>query len=456
MISRLRRLSFQTKLLASFFVVVVLATVAGYLSISRSVNRAFSDFSVRSFTLQDEVVVQLVVATYNRTGSVDALVEFLNRGPRDIPILLVNPERKVVFAPDDEFAGRTLDERQLEGGQSIRLPSGEVWTVVPYRAMAGRIELERRFIRATGRAFWLAGFAAAAAALALALVLVRQMTSPLRQLETATRRIAAGRFDDRVDVRSADEIGHLAASFNDMARSLERSEEAKRRMIADISHELRTPLAAVRSALEGLRDGLVEPTETTFAGLHDRVLLFGRLVGDLHQLALADAGQLSIERSPSRIDALLEGIIEAIEPQIEDAGLAMAWSVAPDLPVLWVDAHRIEQVLLNVLANAIRHTPAGGRLEVSAALENDREVWIRVCDSGPGIPADAIERVFDRFYRADPAREAGGAGLGLAIARALVEAHGGRIWAENRSSGGACFTIALPALDGERRGPPLA
>jgi signal transduction histidine kinase len=440
----LRRLSFQTKLLASFFIVILLATAAGYLFINQSVNRAFSDFTVRSFTLQDQVLVSLIVQYYNRTGTLDGLVDFLERGPREIPILLVDPDRKVVFAPEEQFVGRRLGESQLEGGQPILLASGEIWTVVPYRSLVGRNVLEQGFLRATRAALWLAAFAAGAAALILALFLVRQTTNPLRQLEAATQRIAKGDFDEKVEIRSSDEIGRLAEAFNEMARSLKLSEEAKRRMIADISHELRTPLAAVRSALEGLRDGLFEPSSATFASLHDRVLLLTRLVGDLHQLALADAGQLSIERQATRLDAIVNGIVETVGFQIEDSGLTLETAIDPAIPALLIDANRIEQVLLNLLANAIRHTPEGGRIELRADRTSESEVTLSVCDTGSGLAPEDVERVFERFYCADPAREGVGAGLGLAIAKALVEAHGGRVWAENRPLGGACFKIVLP------------
>jgi signal transduction histidine kinase len=442
-------MSLPTKLLISFAIVILLATVAGYLFINRSVNRAFSDFTVRSFTWQDQIIVQVIVAYYARTGSLEGLVELLNREPRGTPILLVDADRRVVYAPEARFVGRRLDENQLLEGQSITLPSGELWTVVPYRSVAGRDALEGGFLQATRRAMWWAGSVAGLAGLFLALLLLRQTTSPLRQLETATRRIATGHLGERVDVHSADEIGRLATSFNEMAESLQAGEQAQRRMIADISHELRTPLTAVRSALEGLRDGLVDPSQETFAALHDRILLFTRLVNDLHQLALADAGQLSIQRRSTQLEPIIDGIIETIGVQVEDAGLMLEESISQDLPTVYVDPHRIEQVLLNLLSNALRHTPPGGRILLRARHGAEGEVIVTVCDSGPGIPQAELEHVFDRFYRADPARTSdGGAGIGLSIAKVLVEAHGGRIWAENLPEGGACFSFTLP-LEGE-------
>ncbi|MGB2983268.1 MAG: ATP-binding protein [Candidatus Bipolaricaulia bacterium] len=448
-----KRLSIQTKLFVSIVVVIVLSSVIAYLFINYSVREAFSTFTVRSFTMQDRVLLQVIVAYYNRTGSFDGLVDFLEQSDVRIPLLLVDPGGEVVFPGEEEQPDHRLSEEDLERGQAIVLPSGETWTLVPYRVNPERAELESVFLRRIRRSLWLAGLVAGAAGLLISFLLLRQVTRPLKRLDAATRRIAEGNLRERVQVASSDEIGHLARSFNEMAGSLEDSERAKKRMIADIAHELRTPITAVRSALEGLRDGLIEPSEETFTALHNRILLLTRLVGDLHQLALADAGRLSIQRSPSSLTSIVEGIVEAIGAQAEDAGLRLHSSIEPSLPTLDVDAHRIEQVLLNLLANAIRHTPEGGEIRISAdRLEG--EVRVSICDTGPGLAPTDLPRVFDRFYRADTARTRPGdvassdeearAGLGLPIAKALVEAHGGRIWAENAEIGGACFRFTIP------------
>ncbi|MFC2095343.1 ATP-binding protein, partial [Candidatus Bipolaricaulota bacterium] len=243
---------------------------------------------------------------------------------------------------------------------------------------------------------------------------------------------------------SADELGRLASSFNEMAASLESSEQVKKRLIADISHELRTPITAVRTTLEGLRDGVMQPTQETLTALHDKILLVTRLVQDLHQLALADTGRLSIQPSPISIARILETILETIGVQLEDEDIHLERAIEASLPSVEADAHRIEQVLLNLLANAIRHTPEGGRILVRAK-QVEAEIQVAVCDSGPGLSETDLSHVFDRFYRADAARSSEtGTGLGLSITKALVEAHGGRIWAENLPEGGACFAFTLP------------
>jgi len=442
---RFGAMSFQAKLLLAFVLIVVLTSVVGYLFINQSVRRAFSEFTVSTYTPQERAVLQLVRAFYEQTGNLDAVLAFLDRGRRAVPVLLVDPDGVVAYAPDTRYVGLHLSDDQLDEGEAFELTNGEVWTVIPSRIILGQDFLEAGFLRTTRRSLWFAGLAAAAAAILLAVILIRQVTKPLRRLDAATRRIARGEFGERVGAHTADEIGRLARSFDEMAESLERAERTKRQMIADVSHELRTPLAAVRSALEGLRDGLIEPTPETLAALHDKILLTTRLVRDLHQLSLADAGRLSIQPQPCGLAEIVETILETIGVQLEDSDVRLERRVPGDLPRVVVDRQRIEQVILNLLANAIRHTPAGGSISIAAAPQ-DSGVLVSICDSGPGLTETDLEHAFDRFYRADDTRTSdGGAGLGLSIAKALVDAHGGRIWAENAPSGGACFHVLLPA-----------
>ena len=440
----LRRMSFQTKLVAAFLLIVVLTSIVGYLFINRAVRQAFDEFTTTTYTIQERAVLQLLHVFYEQTGNIEVVLAFLERGRRDIPVLLVDPDKSIVYSPDPRYLGRQLSAEQLSQGEPFVLSTGETWTAIPSRIIFGRDIVERTFLQTTRRSLWLAGLIALAVAIVLSIFLLRQLTRPLRRLDEATRRIARGEFSEPVGIPSADEIGRLARSFDEMAESLDRSERTKKQMIADVSHELRTPLAAVRSALEGLRDGLIEPSAETLASLHDKILLTTRLVRDLHQLTLADAGRLSIQPMACRVEELISTIVETIGVQLEDSEIRLDCRVSPDLPDVIVDRQRIEQVLLNLLANAIRHTPPGGALSVSAVVHTEG-VQLNVCDTGPGLTEADLIHVFDRFYQADDARTSeGGAGLGLSIAKALVDAHGGRIWAENSPVGGACFHMILP------------
>jgi len=444
-IARLRQLSFAAKLLTAFILIIVLTTLAGYFFISLSVDRAFSEFTMGRYSQQDRMTFNLFRLLYEQIGSMDALLEYLVEREVDLPAVIVNPEGNVAFTPDlrQIQVGRHLEDGLRELGQPFETPDGGQWTFLPTRFLVG-LELEEGYLQRSRRSLWLAGLTAGVAAILLSFFLIRQLTGPLRKLDRASRRVAAGKFDERVDILSSDEIGRLATSFNEMAASLESSEQVKKRLIADISHELRTPITAVRSTLEGLRDGLMEPTQETLTALHDKILLTTRLVQDLHQLALADAGQLSIHAGPCSIENIFETILETIGVQLEDENIQLVREIESALPMIEADAQRIEQVLLNFLANAIRHTPVAGRILVRAKRMG-QEIQVSICDSGPGLSESDLGHVFDRFYRADEARASDtGAGLGLSIAKALIEAHGGRIWAENAPDGGACFAFTLP------------
>ena len=446
MIRRLRRLSFTAKLMAAFVLIIALTTLAGYFFISSSVNRAFFDFSAGRSTQADRATFELFRVLYSRIGSMETVFELLVQQQTNLPAVIVNADALVAYTPDatQVQVGRRLSTDVISRGIAFETSDGRTWTFLPTRFLVG-IALEEGYLQRSRRALWLAGLTAGIAAIFFSFVLIRQLTGPLRKLDQASRRVAAGEFDERVDIVSSDEIGRLATSFNDMAATLAASEEVKKRLIADISHELRTPITAVRMTLEGLRDGLMAPTQETLTALHDKMLLTSRLVQDLHQLALADAGRLSIRPGPCSIDRIIETILETIGVQLEDEGIRLIRETDPALPTIEADAHRIEQVLLNLLSNAIRHTPEGGRIVVRAGREN-AGIRVEVCDSGPGFSERDLRHVFDRFYRADESRSSEtGTGLGLSIAKALIEAHKGRIWAENASGGGACIGFVLPA-----------
>jgi signal transduction histidine kinase len=447
MIRRLRQLSFGAKLLTAFILIIALTTLAGYFFMSLSVDRAFSDFTAGRYSQQDRVTFNLFRLLYIQVGSMDAVLESLAQQQPGLPAVIANPDGIVAYTPDlgQIQVGRRLDRDLLALGMTFETPNGAQWTFLPTRFLVG-LELEEGYLQRSRRSLWLAGLTASVVAMLLAFLLIRQLTGPLRKLDQAARRVAAGKFDERVDIRSVDELGRLASSFNEMAASLETSEQVKKRLIADVSHELRTPITAVRTTLEALRDGLMPPTQETLTALHDKILLTTRLVQDLHQLALADAGRLSIQLGRCSIEHIIDTILETIGVQLEDETITVLREIETGLPWIEADAQRIEQVLLNLLSNAMRHTPKGGTIIVRA-VRGGGHIQVSICDSGPGLSDLDLRHVFDRFYRADEARSGQdtGAGLGLSIAKALIEAHGGRIWAENAPTQGACFTFTLPS-----------
>jgi signal transduction histidine kinase len=283
----------------------------------------------------------------------------------------------------------------------------------------------------------------ATAAAGAGLVIARSITRSFQRVRDSAQRLAAGDLAARVTTPGHPaEVAQLATSFNAMAASIEGLFDAKRELVAWASHDLRTPLTSMRAMLEAIEDGLAEPSQY-LPTLHEQVRLLSTLVDDLFELARIDAGALTLELRQTRIADLVDSTLRGLEPEAAVLNVGLAADLDHDV-VATVAPEKIERVLYNLLTNALQHTPADG--SVAVRLERrDLELLVHVEDTGDGLPADTSELVFERFWRADPARPRNGAGLGLAIARGIVEAHGGRIWAENRDGGGARVSFTLPA-----------
>ena len=290
-----------------------------------------------------------------------------------------------------------------------------------------------------------ATIAALASALVVSLALSSRVARPIGRLATAARRIAAGHYAERVPTTGDDEVGELAGAFNQMSVSLETTERRRMELVGDVAHELRTPLATLDGYLEGLQDGVVEPNTDTWMLLRAETGRLNRLVGDLAELWRAEARQLPLRREPLPIATLLAALRERDAP--EAASRDMRVVLEPASGVALADADRVTQILANYLANALRYAPAGSTVRLGAQVIR-REVVIAVADEGPGLGPEQLAQVFERFYRPDPSRSRalGGSGIGLAIARALAEAMGGRAWATSDGAGrGSTFWLALPS-----------
>jgi two-component system sensor histidine kinase BaeS len=283
-------------------------------------------------------------------------------------------------------------------------------------------------------------------ALALGFVLSRTLTRPMRAMTEATQAIAAGDYSVRVSVGPRDELGQLAESFNQMSSELARSRYLRQQLTADVAHELRTPLGVILGHAEALSDGVLPPTQETFALIHEETLRLNRIVEDLRTLSLTDAGEISIERIACELPPLLQRAVRTAQGDAQSQGLRLEIQTGPDLPKLVLDPDRMAQVLDNLLRNALLHSPPESRILLSA-FRVGWEVVLTVQDEGAGVAQQNLSRIFDRFFREEAARprDSGGSGLGLAIARSLVEAQGGRMWAESPAQGGFSVHMAFPA-----------
>jgi signal transduction histidine kinase len=262
--------------------------------------------------------------------------------------------------------------------------------------------------------------------------------APVGQLIDATRRLGDGETGVRIPINQPGPLAAVSGSFNRMAARLEEEDERRRRLLADLGHELRTPLTVIRGEIEAVIDGLHDPSQ--LSNVIDEVELMERLLEDLRVLTLAEAGRLQLHREPTDLEGVVGDVVTSFATAMEARHVTPAVSVDPTIGEIEVDPYRLRQVLSNLVSNALNQMSEGGRLEVSASKERSR-VLLAVADNGPGIPADRLEQVFERFVKSG---DSTGSGLGLSIARDLVEAHGGTIAAANRPEGGAVFTIDLP------------
>lgn len=309
-------------------------------------------------------------------------------------------------------------------------------------------DVTRAFMQTLLYSLLAAALTASVTATLASLFVARRISAPLRRMAGVTRRIASGRYGERVTVTSDDELGNLAGSFNAMAQTLQDTEQRRLDLISDVSHELRTPLSTIGGYMEGLLDGVIEPSDETWALVHGEAERLKRLVEDLQQLSRAEAGRLTLEPEPVNPAEAIRLTAERLEPLYDEKGVSLEIAVPGDLPPVLADPHRVAQILTNLLSNALRHTPTEGRVTVETETGGrGRYVTLRVADTGEGITPEHLPHVFERFYRAESSRsrEGGGAGVGLAISRALVEAMGGRIWADSAGPGkGASFSFTLP------------
>jgi len=282
-------------------------------------------------------------------------------------------------------------------------------------------------------------------ALALAVVLAQFLIRPVRQLTHAAENLARGDLSQRVPEDGGAELEILATTFNRMAESLEKSHQVRKAMTADIAHELRNPLAVQKANLEAIQDGVYPLTLDTLQPIFQQNMLLNKLVEDLRTLALADTNSLALEKTAIDLIPFVQKICDNVQPQFDAKQLQLRFEPAVECPKIILDPVRINQVIYNLLQNSLRHTPAGGTVELSLACDAGNAIF-QIRDTGEGIPEDLLPLVFERFFRADQsrARDKGGTGLGLTIARRLVEAHQGTLTAANHPDGGAVFTLTLP------------
>jgi len=448
--------SVRWRLFLSFLLVIVVAVGAAALFVSRTTSNEVEQYETQTHNVRvgrvQTLLARYYIEQHDWTG-VEPVVDQIARLYSE-RVVVVDQEGLVVadshgmmpIGEPGEFeppgvvipivAGQAHFGTLVISPQGPPPPPGEI---APEEASVSSLSSSiNRYL------LW-GGLLAVAVAAVATLLLSRHILRPVESLAHAARGLSRGDFSQRVDVRSKDEFGELAKTFNSMAEDLERTEQLRRNLVADVAHELRTPLSNIQGHLEALRDGLLSPEPATFDSIYEEVLLLARLVEDLQELTLAEAGQLTLVRQSADVTEIVRRAVAAAQPPAEAKGLTIEAKLPEGQAIAEVAPERIGQVLRNLLSNAITHTSKGGHITVDLKDDGD-ELHIGVADTGDGIPPEDLPYVFERFYRADPSRvrATGGAGLGLTIARRLVEAHGGTIRVESEVGKGSRFTFTLP------------
>ena len=455
----MRSLSWKIAL-SSLLVVAVSVGLTAYLT-HRGTTREFGTFISESRSSSLEQTEQRLKDFYTENGSwagVQSLLQSLPTFVNDRFILADN-SGTIIGDTDGEWLGDTVQSVGLtkptsivvsgqEVGKLYLLSSGTVIVrFIPPGGLAGQppASPEQRFLSHVNTSLWIAGGVGAAVALLLGLILTMQFTKPIRALKKGAARIASGDLAYRAEVKSRDEFGDLANSFNSMAASLDSSEQSRRRLFADIAHELRTPLSVIGGTVDAMIDGVYEPNPDNLNSIKEETDLLTRLVGELRDLTLAESGHLKLEFEPTNLAELVQRRVSQAEVIARGKNITLRMDIIEGLSEIEADGRRVEQVVANLLDNALNHTPSGGIVTVAVSLDKD-DALVSVADTGEGIPAEHLPYIFERFYRIDDARsrKTGGAGLGLAIAKQMVELHGGRIWVESEVGKGSKFSFTLP------------
>ncbi|MGH2521238.1 MAG: sensor histidine kinase [Anaerolineales bacterium] len=361
-------------------------------------------------------------------------------------LILADAQGTVIADTEASLLGTRLGAEELRRGTAIRVNGHKVGTLFVAPASL-TTSPAADFLQSINRSLVWASGVAGGLALLLGSALYLQITRPLHHLSTAAQGIAAGDLSRRVTVAADDEIGRVARAFNQMAEALQRYERERRNTLADIAHELRTPLAVVQGNLEAMLDGVLPANPEELASLHQETQLLNRLIGDLRTLSLAEAGQLRLEKRAIDLGEIAMQVVESLEQLAGEKSITLETKLADRLPKVLADPERLAQIITNLVGNALRYTPAGGRVVVATRRVAER-LELAVSDNGPGIAAEDLPRIFDRFWRAERSRNraSGGSGLGLAIVKQLTEAHGGTVLAESQIGVGTTFRVHFRLL----------
>jgi signal transduction histidine kinase len=435
----------------AFAVIIVVTVGTIYLFVSQRIAVEVEYYEQISEEYRSDQITSRLRAHYltQRWEGVQSVVEDAS-SIAGTHIILVAVNGTVIADSQRELLGEYYNPDSL--GSNLTMP----WTtdllgtvyIIPDPEAEPFVAPFRRLSASLNRSLLLGAGVAIAIALLLTFVFSRRLSSPIAVLANAARRLGRGDLSQRVQLKGKGEVGELSQAFNSMAADLEHAEQLRRNLVADVAHELRTPLSNIQGYLEAIRDRVMKPNAATIRSLNEETALLSRLVDELQELSLAEAGELKLVYQAEDIANLVKQAVTSWQPKVAAKKILLSLDLPDNLPLVNIDQQRVNEVLHNLLENAVAHTHKGGTINVAAAKQGD---WVEVCvsDTGEGIPAEDLPNIFERFYRVDRsrARATGGSGLGLTIAKRMVEAHGGKIEVQSELGKGSSFSFTLPIAE---------
>jgi two-component system sensor histidine kinase BaeS len=453
----------HTKLIMAFSVIILLMGITQSVFLQTRIQSTFETYLEENNAMFMGRLEQNLELYYDETGSWDNVQQLyfnssstngpgngmmmrgmmsMNMSMHNFDFLLLNTDGKVIADSASTRIGEVGAD--LKGkSQDLFVKGDKVGTLVVQQHKLQNLEEE--FLHSSNITILFSGLVAAAMAVLFSIWIARKITQPLRNLVIGIKQVARREKVDKVIISTKDEFHDLGEAFNDMSQKLERNEEIRQALVADVAHELRTPLSILQGKLESIQEGAIAPTEEIVLELTDEVYRLNRLVSDLQQLSLAEAGKLPLHTKSVDFKQFVDRICIHLQWLADEKEISLVHDKIPEKCLMEIDADRMTQVIVNLIGNALRHTAKHGVVEISTE-EQDHSFLIRISDTGSGIPEDAIPFIFERFYKMDPSRTRNdsGTGLGLSIAKGFVEAHGGSITVESEVNKGTAFSITLP------------
>lgn len=452
----------QTKLIVAFIAIVLLMGVSQSLFLQSKIQSTFNSYLEQYNFGFMERMKQNLELYYEQTGSWDGVQEqffeessgmgqghgmmmqgmLMNMAMANADLLLLDMNGTVIADTSGSRIG-TNGEGVHGKSSEIIINGKQEGTLLLYQHKLQN--LEKEFIKSANIAIVMSGLIAAVLAVVFSIWMAKRITKPLQTLVFGIRRLGSGEKVHEVKIDTEDEFHELGDAFNQMSERLARNEEIRQALVADVAHELRTPLAILQGKLESIQEGAIQASEEVVLELTDEVYRLNRLVSDLQQLSLAEAGKLPLNKQTVNLKKLIDRVCTNLQWLADEKGISFRYDKIPDDCWADIDSDRITQVIVNLIGNALRHTQTQGMVEISVESCDSDTLNIKVADTGPGIPDDALPFIFDRFYKRDSSRSRseGGTGLGLSIAKGFVEAHGGTISVQSEIGKGTAFTIML-------------